>query len=312
MNFQTEPISGCTLGASITGLRLAELDESTWPDLKSAFLEYGVLVFPGQHLTDTEQAGFAAWFGETEQITPGQKGRNFAITNRKKDGSFAGRDEYQYQILRGNEIWHTDSTYMPLASKAAMLTALVLPPEGGETEFADMRAAWDALDEQTQQKLEGLSAFHSLYYSQAKAGFVHKTDTIYGLHDKGAPLRPLVKVHPETGRRSIYTGRHAYGIPGLPEAESEQLLAELLEFACQPPRIYRHGWQPGDTVVWDNRCLMHRARPYDERCTRVLRGTRISGDPASELAPTHGDPRASGFRPGAGNSFELQDTETFA
>ena len=187
-----------------------------------------------------------------------------------------------------------------------MLSAEVLPPAGGETEFADMRAAWDALDIETQQKLEGLSAYHSLYYSQSKAGFEHNTDNLYGLHDKGAPLRPIIKTHPETGRKSIYTGRHAYGIPGMSEAESETLLAGLLEQACQPPRVYKHTWQVGDTVVWDNRCVLHRACPYDPQYPRVLRGTRISGDPETELAPTFADARADDFKPSASNASSLE------
>jgi len=294
-----------TLGAVVTHVNLAELDDATWEAIYAAFLEYGVLVFPGQHLDDDAQARFARRFGETEKLSPYQKGANIKISNKKPDGGVAQPDDYQYQILKGNEGWHTDSTYMPLASKVAMLSAEVLPPQGGETEFADMRAAWEALDAATQARLEGLCAYHSLYYSQAKAGFTHQTDNLYGLHDKGAPLRPIVKTHPETGRKSIYTGRHAYGIPGMEEDESEALLADLLEQACQPPRVYRHTWQVGDTVVWDNRCLLHRACPYDPRYPRVLRGTRISGDPATELAPTYADERAAAFKPSASNQSSL-------
>ena len=207
--------------------------------------------------------------------------------------------------MRGNEGWHTDSTYMPLAAKAAMLMALVVPPEGGETEFADMRAAYDALSPQMQEKLEGLSAHHSLYHSQSKAGYLHKTDHLYGFHDKGAPLRPVIKTHPETGRKSIYTGRHAYGIVGMAPEESEALLDALLEDACQPPRTYRHSWQVGDLVVWDNRCLMHRARPYDTNHPRVLRASRIAGEPETELAPTYPDPRAEAFHPTTSNESAL-------
>lgn len=294
-----------TLGAVVTHVNLAELDDATWDAIYAAFLEYGVLVFPGQHLDDDAQARFAQRFGETEKLSPYQKGANIKISNTKPDGGVAQPDDYQYQILKGNEGWHTDSTYMPLASKVAMLSAEVLPPHGGETEFADMRAAWEALDAATQARLEGLCAYHSLYYSQAKAGFTHQTDNLYGLHDKGAPLRPIIKTHPETGRKSIYTGRHAYGIPGMEEDESEALLADLLEQACQPPRVYRHTWQVGDTVVWDNRCLLHRACPYDPRYPRVLRGTRISGDPATELAPTYADERAAAFKPSASNQSSL-------
>ena len=114
-----------------------------------------------------------------------------------------------------------------------------------------------------------------------------------------------MKTHPETGRKSLYTGRHAYGIPGLPEQASKELLQRLLEDACQPPRIYTHRWTPGDLVVWDNRCLMHRACPYDHSHARVLRGTRVSGDPATELAPTFADERAGGFSPSDSNESTL-------
>ena len=285
-----------TLGAVVTGVHLADLDDATWTALYAAFLKFGVLAFPDQHLDENAQASFAIRFGAIEKLSPRQRGASVPISNQKPDGSLARPDEYQYQILRGNEGWHTDSTYMPLASKAAMLTAIELPSEGGETEFADMRAAWSALDAETQARLEGLSAYHSLYYSQSRAGYIHDTDNLYGLHDKGAPLRPLIKTHPETGRKSIYTGRHAYGIPDLTDTESEALLQQLLDDACRPPRVYTHHWRVGDTVVWDNRCLMHRARPYDANQSRVLRGTRISGDPETESAPTFPDARATGFR----------------
>ena len=294
-----------TLGAVVTNVDLKNLDDATWADIHRAFLEHAVLVFPEQHLDEAAQGVFATRFGAIEKLSPKQKGATIPISNQKPDGSLARPDEYQYQILRGNEGWHTDSTYMPLASKAAMLTAKELPPSGGETEFADMRAAWDALDADTQAFLESHSAYHSLYYSQAQAGFVHQTDNLYGLHDKGSPLRPLVKVHPETGRKSLYTGRHAYGIPGMDERESEALLKKLLEDACQPPRVYTHHWRVGDTVVWDNRCVLHRARPYDARQRRVLQGTRISGDPATELAPTFADPRAAAYNPSSSNEPSL-------
>jgi alpha-ketoglutarate-dependent taurine dioxygenase len=308
MNF-TVSATDATLGAVVTNINLAALDDATWTALYTEFLNHGLLVFPGQNLSDEQQANFAARFGKPEQLNPKQKGSNVAISNKKADGTLAKPDEYQYQILKGNEGWHTDSTYMPLASKVAMLAAQVLPPEAGETEFADMRAAWDALDEVTQTKLEGLSAYHSLYYSQEKAGYKHETDNLYGLHDKGAPLRPIIKVHPETGRKSIYTGRHAYGIPGMEPDVSEALLSKLLADGCQPPRVYRHTWQVGDIVVWDNRCLMHRARPFDTSYPRVLRGTRIAGEPESELAQTFVDERAAAFNPSTSNTSPLASSQ---
>jgi alpha-ketoglutarate-dependent taurine dioxygenase len=294
-----------TLGAVVTDIDAANITDETWAEIHAAFLQYGVLVFPGQKLDAQSQGAFALRFGDVEQLSPKQKGATIEFTNVKPDGSLANPEEQAYKLMKGNEGWHTDSTYMPLASKAAMLYALVVPSEGGETEFADMRAAWDALDEARQTQLEKLSAYHSLYYSQAQIGFTHKTDQLYGFHDKGAPLRPIVKIHPETGRKSIYTGRHAHDIPGMSKEESKALLDKLMEEACRPPRVYGHTWTAGDLVVWDNRCLMHRARPFDMRFPRVLRASRISGDPKSELASTVADPRADGYRATTSNKSAL-------
>ena len=110
-----------------------------------------------------------------------------------------------------------------------------------------------------------------------------------------------MKVHPVTGRPALFIGRHAYGIPGLGDAESEKLLSDLVDFACRPPRTYAHRWSPGDVVIWDNRCVLHRARPYDYREVRVMRHTRVAGDPATELAPTHRDDRAGTYEPSTSN-----------
>ena len=286
-----------TLGAVVTDVDLNQVDDDTWAHIHSAFLRYGVLVFPDQHLSAEAQGAFAHRFGD--RMEGAATGR---ISNQRRDGTVATAKDEAFRLQRGNEGWHIDSTYMPLAAKAGMLSALKVPPAGGETEFADMRTAWDALDAATQAKLEGLSAYHSLYRSQSKIGFVHKTDHRYGFHTKGAPLRPMVKRHPETGRKAIYAGRHAYGIPGMAEAESERFLADLMAEACRPPRIYSHQWRVGDLAVWDNRCVMHRAAPYDTSHPRVLQSSRISGDPATELAPTVADPLAEEFEPVAENA----------
>jgi alpha-ketoglutarate-dependent taurine dioxygenase len=304
MTINVTPIDA-TLGAVITNVDLANLAEDEWSDIHTAFLKYGLLIFPGQQLDEQAQGAFALRFGKIEQLSPEQKGGTIEFTNRKEDGSIATPDEERYKLMKGNEGWHTDSTYMPISSKAAMLYALVVPPEGGETEYADMRAAWDALDEQTQAKLEKLSAHHSLYYSQERAGFKHKTDQVYGFHDKGAPLRPIIKTHPETGRKSIFTGRHAHNIPGMSQEESKALLDKLMGDACQPPRVYKHSWKVGDLVVWDNRCLMHRACPFDMSQPRVLRASRISGEPETELAPTVADPRADDYHETTSNTSAL-------
>jgi len=290
-----------TLGAVITNLTLAGMDPASWKTVEKAFHDYAVLVFPGQHLTEAEQVAFANRFGDLELLAPDPEQKAVAISNQKPDGTIMGADEHRYKSLRGNEGWHTDSSYMPLAAKASVLSAQVVPSAAGETEWADMRAAYDALDEATRRRLAGFSAHHSLYHSQAKIGHEVQTGAGYGFHTKGAPLRPLVKVHPVTSRPALFIGRHAYAIPGLTETESEKLLSDLLEFACRPPRTYAHRWRPGDVVIWDNRCVLHRARPYDYREARVMRHTRVAGDPATELAPTDRDDRAVAFEPTTSN-----------
>jgi len=258
-------------------------------------------VFPGQNLTEHEQVQFASRFGEIELLAPDPEQKAVAISNQKPDGTVLGAEEPRFKSLRSNEGWHTDSSYMPLAAKASVLSAQVVPSADSETEWADTRAAHDALDEATRRRIGGLSAYHSLYYSQAKIGHIVQAGAGYGFHTKGAPVRPLVKVHPVTDRPALFIGRHAYGIPGLDAAESQKLLADLVDFACRPPRTYAHRWRPGDVVIWDHRCVLHRARPYDYREARVMRHTRIAGDPATELAPTHRDARAGAYEPSTSN-----------
>ena len=290
-----------TLGAVVTGLELARMDAATWKAVEQAFHEHAVLVFPGQDLTDDEQVAFASRFGDIELLAPDPELKAVAISNRKPDGSVMGAEEHRFKALRGNEGWHTDSSYMPLSAKASVLSAQVVPSADGETEWADMRAAYDALDEGTRKRISGRSAHHSLYHSQARIGHEVETGAGYGYHTKGAPLRPLVKVHPVTRRPALYIGRHAYGIPGLDDTESEKLLSDLVDFACRPPRTYAHRWQPGDVVIWDNRCVLHRARPYNYSEVRVMRHTRVAGDPATELAPTDRDERARAYEPSTSN-----------
>ena len=287
---ETTP-TGATLGAVVTGVDLRRLDDAGWNAIEAAFHEHAVLIFPGQELSAEQQVAFAKRFGEIEILTPDKRREAVPISNVKPDGTRFPEDHDATQILRGNEGWHTDSSYMPLAAKASVLSAHVVPSKDGQTEWADMRAAYEALDEATRERIAALRAHHSLYYSQAKIGHAGKDGMISGFHADGAPLRPLVKRHPVTGRDALYIGRHAHAIPGLPDAESERLLDELMDFACRPPRTVAHDWQVGDVVVWDNRCVLHRARPYDYDEPRVMVHTRIAGDPRTELAETNPDHR---------------------
>ncbi len=279
--FDIEPVDA-TFGAVVTGLKLAVLDDATWDDLHAAWLKYALLIFPDQHLKRDEQIAFAKRFGRLEFEMA-------AISNVKPDGTLIDDDSDLMKVLKGNMGWHCDSTYMPVQAKGAVFSAEVVPNSGGRTGWADMRAAYDALDTALRAKVENLAAYHSLYYSQAKLGHKPKKGSEYsgyGFHDGPVPLRPLVKVHPETGRKSLLIGRHAHNIPGMDLAESEGLLQELVDFACQPPRVYHHDWKRGDAVIWDNRCLLHQATPWDMSEPRVMWHSRIAGDAVSEAALT--------------------------
>lgn len=268
-----------TLGAVVTGVRLAELSESDWNKVYRAFLEHAVLVFPDQHLTEDEQRAFGTRLGPIEPVT---RTTTTAITNQRRDGTLMPEHDPIMHILKGNEDWHTDSSYMPVSAKASMLSAHIVPSFGGTTQWVDMRNAYDTLDPAMKERVGSLSAYHSIIRSQALLGFTDAPKGVYGYDIVDPPLRPLVKVHPESGRPALFIGRHAYGIPGLTADESEQLLEALHEHACRPPRLYEHHWTPGDLVMWDNRCVLHRARPWNLDEPRLMKHTRISGDPATE------------------------------
>ena len=273
-----EPLDA-TLGAVVTGVSLAGLTDDQWATIADAFVEHALLVFPAQHLDDDQQRAFGERFGELDVLVR-DRGGTVAITNQRADGSVVPDDHQALAVMRGNEGWHTDSSYMPIAAKASVLSARVVPPTGGETEWADMRAAYEALDDETRDRIADLAAYHSLVYSQARAGAEQRGG--YGIDQPEMPLRPLVKVHPETGRSALFIGRHAHDIPGLDPSESEAMLDRLLDEACRPPRLYRHHWQVGDVVAWDNRSVLHRAHPFDYREPRVMVHTRIAGDLVSE------------------------------
>ena len=271
-----------TLGAMVTDIDLATLDEATWHEMEDAFKEYALLIFPGQALSSKAQIAFAKRFGEIEILT--ENLLTTALTNKGEDGALMGDDTFRMKLLAGNEGWHTDSSYMPLSAKASVLSARVVPSSGGQTQWADPRAAYDALDQAMKDRIENLTAYHSYFYSQAKLGHEVEAGAGYGFFEGEPPLRPLVKEHPETARLALYIGRHAGRIVGMDDVAAEKLLDELMTFTCQAPRTFTHAWEQGDIAVWDNRCVLHRARPFDHREKRVMMHTRIKGDPATESA----------------------------
>ena len=289
------PIPDKVFGAIVTGVALRELSEAEFATLHAAFLTYGFLVFPDQFLTDAENIAFGNRFGELEfGALP------MSNQERRADGSWGDIIDAKSRRMRssiGNEGWHTDSTFKPLSSKCAMLSAVVVPEEGGQTEFADMRAAYAALDDATKDRIETLAAYHSIVFSQANdLGYFPTLEDGASFHGE-AYLRPLVKRHPETGVKSLFLARHAFAIPGLDRQESRAMIKFLIDFAVtEPTRVYRHQWQAGETLLWDNRALLHRAVPYDYLKPRVLLGTRVAGEPASELAYYPDDPAARAGR----------------
>lgn len=276
--FTVEPLTP-GFGARVTGLRLATLDEAAFQALYRLWLDRGLLICPGQFLSREQQTAVGARFGPLEfTIIP--------ISNVRDDGRVREPDDPWVRVLRGNQAWHVDSTYVAVQSKGALLSAHVVTAEGGGTEWADTAGAYDALPDAMKARIADLSAFHSMRRSQALLGDDYKAGDEHGGYgaDAPPPLRPLVKVHPETGRRALTLGRHAYGIPGLTEAQSDDLLNELMDTASRPEHVCIHRWRPGDVAIWDNRRAMHRGQPWDLSRPRVMYHTRIAGDPISEFA----------------------------
>ena len=280
-----ERVDAC-FGAHIHDTDIAAIDDATFAALRELLTEFGLLVFPSQHITLEAQNAFAARFGPLEFPAA-------AITNIAPDGSvLSDQGNDTVKSIRGNEGWHHDSTYMPVQAFGAVVSAEIVPPDKAPTGFADMRAAFDALDTATREQLRSLRAQHSLYYSQGRAGYLPTPDddgryAMYGYHDEATPIRPLVKVHPDTGLENLLVGRHAHDIDGMDPVESERFLDELNEAACSDDRVHYHEWNVGDVVVWDNRRLMHRATEFDLTHPRRIWHTRIAGNAMTEAAENH-------------------------
>ena len=253
--------------------------------LEAGMDRYAVLVFHDQHLTDEQQMAFSRNFGALEDARGGnitrpedrrlQVGMN-DVSNLGRDGAPMARDSRQRLFNLGNMLWHSDSSFRPVPAKYSLLSARIVNPVGGNTEFADMRAAWDALDPGTQAEIEDLVCEHSLMYSRGLLGMLEYSE------EERAMFRPvrqrLVRTHPVTGRRSLYLSSHAGSIVGMPMPEARILLRDLTEHATQPRFVYVHRWRPWDLVMWDNRQMMHRVRRYDENQPRDMRRTTVAGD----------------------------------
>ena len=252
--------------------------------LKQASARYGVLVFPGQTITNEQQMAFAGQFGPLERYSLShRRGQQLRLKHPEmvdvsnldpESGKVQDRAHRLRMINIGNRLWHCDSSFYHPCGALSMLYAHTIPPEDGETEFCDTRAAYDALPEKMKRTIEGLEAEHSLIYSRAMMGF---TDFSQEERDAlGGVRHPVVRVHPVSGRKAIYLGTHASHIVGMPVPEGRVLILNLNEHASQRAFVYRHTWRRGDLVVWDNRCTMHRALPYDESYERDMRRVTTS------------------------------------
>ena len=252
-----------------------------------------VLVFRNQRLTDDQQLVFSQAFGELEFTNgtgisrPGEQRLHPAfadVSNLDTDNQILARDNRRRLYSLGNMLWHSDSSFKPVPAKYSILSARRIPAAGGNTEFADMRAAYDALDDTTRREIHDLVCRHSQLFSRGILGFTDFTDAE---REKWAPVRQrLVRRHPSTGRLSLYLASHAGEIEGWSVPEARALLSDLTEHATQRPFVYAHVWRQHDLVMWDNRVTMHRARHYDHTQVRDMRRTTLTNEVSSlEQAP---------------------------
>jgi len=281
--------------AKVTEVDLSKpIDHDIQRAIERAMDAYAVCVLPGQHLEDEQQIAFSRVYGPLE-VSPGigrksgaisptariQHKEIFDISNLDQDGGILGENNARASFMQGNQLWHTDSSFRPESATWSMLHAKVIPPAGGDTEFADTRAAYDALPDAMKRRLEGLVAEHSLWHSRARLGGYVPTEEERKSYSSAQ--HKVVRRHPGSGRNALYIASHASHIVGMPVEEGQALLRELMEFATQPQFVYCHKWRVGDLVIWDNRCTMHRATPFDATDeVRDLRRTTII-DTASEV-----------------------------
>jgi alpha-ketoglutarate-dependent 2,4-dichlorophenoxyacetate dioxygenase len=270
----------------VTGVDVSRpLEPQEVAAIEAGMDKYGFIVFPGQIITDEQQMAFTRNFGAIEDarggnVTKPQDKRLVTgmndVSNLGKDGKPLARDSRQRLFNIGNMLWHSDSSFRAIPAKYSLLSARVVNKKGGNTEFADMRAAYDALDDETRAEIADLVCEHSLMYSRGSLGFLDYSEEEKAMFK---PVRQrLVRSHPVTGRKSLYLSSHAGAILGMPMPEARMLLRDLNEHATQPKFVYVHKWTLGDLVIWDNRQVMHRVRRYDDSQPRDMRRTTVAGD----------------------------------
>ena len=276
--------------AEVSGIDCREpLSGEAVAAIEAGMDQYAVLVFRDQVITDEQQLAFTRHFGalenyksaghiqkrEASRLQPGIAD----FSNLDRRGNIISADDRIWFFKLGDRLWHSDSSFRPIPARYSLLSGRILPSWGANTEFADMRAAYDALDTRTRTEVEHLICEHSLIYSREAIGF---TDLTEDERAAFAPVRQrLVRTHPVTGRRSLFLSSHAGAIVGWTIPEARMFLRDLTEFATQREFVYSHEWRPHDLVMWDNRQTMHRARRYDRNEVRDVRRTTLAGDVAT-------------------------------
>jgi alpha-ketoglutarate-dependent 2,4-dichlorophenoxyacetate dioxygenase len=288
-----DPATRAFFAGTVSGIDLTRrLSDDEVAAIHAGMDRFGVLVFHDQQLSDDQQLAFSRQLGPLEQATgdiAAPQDRRVSmdlndISNLDKHGEVLPRDDRRRLFGLGNQLWHSDSSFKDVPAKYSLLSARKIPPTGGNTEFADMRAAYDSLDDATKREVHDLICAHSQVFSRGILGFDDFTEAE---RQKWAPVRQrLVRRHPNTGRLSLYLASHAGGIEGWPVPEARAFLRDLTEHATQRQFVYAHVWKPWDLVMWDNRVTMHRARRYDPAEVRDMRRTTLTNEVSSlEQAP---------------------------
>ncbi len=287
MNMTVRPLYP-VFAAEITGLDLSgDIDMATQRAIEKAMDQYAVCVLPAQNLDDDRQIAFARRCDPLEnaaavatQVKPGVVNRRirhpeiFDVSNLDENGNIMRGDDSRWRYRQANELWHTDSSFRQKSASWSMLHARIVPPSGRDNYFVDTRAAYDALPEAMKHQLQGLVAEHSIWHSRGRRGGYVPSEEERAARPPAQ--HPLVRQHPGSGRKALYIASHASHIVGWPHEEGRTLLDDLMAFATEPRFVYVHKWQIGDLVIWDNRCTMHRASPFEsEEHVREMRRTTV-------------------------------------
>jgi len=279
-----DPVSRPFFGGVASGIDITQpLTRDQAAEIEKGMDEFGVMVFHDQRLSDETQMAFSRNFGELElashNLRESKEQRLGAhindISNLDANSNVLARDNRRRLFSLGTRLWHSDSSFKVVPAKYSLLSARVIPSKGGNTEFADMRAAYDALDNETKAECEGLVCEHSQLFSRAQIGFGDFTEDE---RRQFAPVQQrLIRRHPSTGRKSLYLASHAGTIVGWPVPEARAFLRDLIEHATQRKFVYSHEWKQFDLVIWDNQATMHRARPFDATQPRDMHRTTVAG-----------------------------------